>query len=216
MQSKKHEKLDSIGKAARDEMSKKFSVREAALNSHRDIIRNSANSIRATHRGDFSAAKELIKITRESLKKVEVLLRDYPDIYYAGFLEDAQKEFAEANTTLAFIAKTAIPTPKSLGIGFAPYLNGLGEAIGELRRYILDALRHNDTRRCEEILNLMDEVYTLLITIDFPESITGGLRRTTDMVRGTLERTRGDLTTALRQSRLEERLSKLDKQKRIS
>ena len=204
-------RLKAIGEEARDIFAKKFKVRENSLQLHREVIRSSANAIRAIHRGQFDAAGGLIEDARKALSEIEGATNGYPDVYYAGFIEDAQKEFAEANTTLAFIAGTPLASPQELGVGFAPYLNGLGEAVGELRRYILDALRHNDTSRCEEVLNLMDEVYTLLVTIDFPESITGGLRRTTDMVRGTLERTRGDLTTALRQSHLEERLSAFEK-----
>ena len=115
----------------------------------------------------------------------------------------------EANATLAFITGVPLPRPNDLGIAYAAYLNGLGEAIGELRRYLLDSLRRGDASRCEELLDLMDQIHTQLFTMDFPEAITGGLRRTTDAMRGILERTRGDLTTTLRQQGLEQRLTQL-------
>ena len=134
---------------------------------------------------------------------------NHPDIYYTGFVQDAQKEYVEANAVLAFITGEPLPFPEDLGISYGAYLNGLGETIGEMRRYLLDSLRRSDVSRCEELLDLMDHIYTELFTMDFPEAITGGLRRTTDAMRGILERTRGDLTTALRQQSLEERLSQL-------
>ena len=133
----------------------------------------------------------------------------HPDIFYVGFVQDAQKEYVEANATLAFITAAPLPLPQELGIAYAPYLNGLGETIGEMRRYLLDSLRREDTSRCEELLDLMDQIHTELFTMDFPEAITGGLRRTTDAMRGILERTRGDLTTALHQRGLEQRLTQL-------
>jgi translin len=133
----------------------------------------------------------------------------HPDIYYAGFVQDAQKEYVEANSTLAFITGTPLPHPNDLGIAHGAYLNGLGEAIGEIRRYILDSLRRGDASRCEELLDLMDQIYTHLFTMDFPEAITGGLRRTTDAMRSIIERTRGDLTATLRQQTLEQSLTQL-------
>ena len=122
-------------------------------------------------------------------------------------MEDALKEYAEASITLSFVEGTPVPEPSDLGVGAAAYLNGLAEAVGELRRFILDQLRRDRFERCDELLAVMDEVYTILVTMDFPDAVTRGLRRTTDMVRGVLERTRGDLTLALRQRRLEQRLA---------
>ena len=98
----------------------------------------------------------------------------------------------------------------------APYLNGMAEAIGELRRYILDSLRRNDVGRCEEFMDVMDDIYGVLVTVDFPEAVTGGLRRTTDAMRGVLERTRGDLTMALRQRDLVQQLATLESKTRVA
>ena len=137
-----------------------------------------------------------------------ILLREQqPRVYYGGYIEDALKEYTEAAVTLALIEGRPMPTPGELGIGAAPYLGGLADTVGELRRFILDALRTDDFSRCEELLDVMDEIYTVLVTMDYPDAVTRGLRRSTDMVRGILERTRGDLTVALRQRRLEERLA---------
>ena len=165
--------------------------------------------IRSVHRHQFDEARGLLDTAKSRVAEMKEIQESHPDIYYAGFVQDAQKEYVEANATLAFITGTPLPRPEDLGIAYAPYLNGLGEAIGEMRRYLLDSLRRGDASRCEELLDLMDQIYTQLFTMDFPEAITGGLRRTTDAMRGILERTRGDLTTALRQQSLEQRLTQL-------
>ena len=141
-------------------------------------------------------------------------MRDYSDLYYAGYTQDALKELAEAHITYALINRQALPKPEDLGVEDAAYLNGLGEAVGELRRHALDLVRKGQVSRAEEILQNMDEVYAQLTTVDFPDAVTRGLRRTTDMVRGVLERTRGDLTTAARQEQLEQALSEVEKRLR--
>ena len=133
--------------------------------------------------------------------------RPTPEIYHAGFLADARKEFSEANITLALLSGGPLPQPDEIGVDTTAYLKGLGDAAGELRRYILDSLRWNRWQRCEEVMEVLDDIYSLMVTVDFPEGVTMGLRRSTDMVRGTLERTRGDFTMALRQRSLEEKLA---------
>lgn len=148
------------------------------------------------------------------LSAMEEARAEHPDIYYAGFIQDAQKEYAEANATLALLAGEPLPEPEALGVEYAPYLHGLGEAVGELRRYLLDTIRRGDMRRCEDLLAAMDEIYGVLVTMDFPDAMTGGLRRTTDNVRGILERTRGDVTLALRQAELEKAQAALVEQLR--
>ena len=132
---------------------------------------------------------------------------DSPLIYNAGFMNDARKEFTEANVTLAVISGKDIPSAEDLGVDPPAYLNGMAEVIGELRRYILDSLRRDNVERCEELMEVMDEIYGVLVTVDFPEALTSGLRHTTDAMRAVLERTRGDLTIALRQRALESRLA---------
>ena len=199
--------LRSIAEMAHASFTDTHEVREQALRLSREVIRNSANSIRATHRGESKQARQLLKDVSSTVEEMERLLAKHPKVYYAGYVEDAHKEYAEASATLSFAEGAPLAGPDELGVGPAPYLNGLAEAVGELRRFILDSLRRDDFSRCEELLGIMDEVYTILVSMDFPDAVTRGLRRNTDMARGVLERTRGDMTVALRQRRLEEKLA---------
>ncbi len=192
---------------ALDAFGRRHAARERGLRISRQVIRLSANAIRAAHRAEFDRAKALIAEGRASLGKSASLLETNPEIYHAGFLADARKEFSEANITLALLSGGSLPQPEPLGVDVGAYLKGLGDAAGEMRRYILDSLRKDDWGHCEEMMEVMDAIYALLVTIDFPEGVTGGLRHTTDMVRGTLERTRGDFTMALRQRSLEKKLA---------
>lgn len=184
----------------------KHKAREEALALTREVIRLSANAIRNVHRGNFDVAEGLIAKGRENLRQTDQLLAEHQDIFHAGFVHDSQKEFAEANCTLAFIADRPLPTPEELGIMPTAYLNGIGEVVGELRRHLLDRMRAGDVQHCEESLQVMSDIYDVLVTMDFPEGVTGGLRRTADAMRGILERTRGDFTMSYMQSRLEQRL----------
>jgi len=198
--------LTALIEDVRAHLDAKHAAREQALTLCRDALRHSANAIRAVHRGEFPTAEALLAQARGLLEQASQALADHPDIFYAGFVHSAAKEFAEASLTLALVSQRPLPSPQELGVDHAPYLNGLGEAVGELRRYLLDSLRRGDIDRCEGVLAAMDDIYTLLVTIDYPEAITGGLRRTTDAMRSILERTRGDLTMALVQRDLQRRL----------
>ena len=205
------EALRRIADEARADFAETHQAREQALRLSREIIRSSANSIRATHRAEYDEALSLLSKLTGLVREMRDSLRDHPSVYHAGYVEDAHKEYVEAHATLAFVRQGRLPTPEDLGVGPAPYLNGLADAVGELRRSILDALRRDDLSQCETLLDVMDEVYSVLVSMDYPEAVTRGLRRSTDMVRGTLERTRGDLTVALRQSRLENRMADLQR-----
>ncbi len=202
--------LARVAEVALEEFAAKHEAREQGLRVSREVIRLSANAIRAVHRREFDEARGLLSQADGRLKDAAQALKEWPDIYYAGFLSDARKEYSEARITLALISGTSLPQPEEIGVDMAPYLNGMGEAIGELRRFILDSLRRNDTGRCEEFMEIMDDIYSILVTVDFPEGVTGGLRHTTDAMRGVLERTRGDLTMALRQRELEQKLASLE------
>lgn len=190
------EHIDTIGREAIAYFTLKHAARERALPKSRTTIRYCANSIRATHRHETAAAETLITQAAALLAEMEADLQDHRDIYNAGFVQDAQKEFAEAVTFAALTQHRSLPTPEELSIGHAAYLNGIAEAIGELRRYVLDQLRHSNIENGEVFLNYMDDIYSVLITVDFPDAITSGLRRSTDAARGILEKTRGDLTAA--------------------
>jgi translin len=207
--SKPVEDLEIIAAKLRPYFVAEDEAREKALRSCRQVIRYSADAIRAVHRQEHDKAKQLLDSAHELLQELNHDLTRHGKLLHSGFIHDAQKEFAEGCITLALIAGEDLPKPKTLGVSNAAYLDGLGESVGELRRYILDSLRRDDFSRCEELLTIMDEIYGILITMDFPELLAHGLRRTTDAVRGIIERTRGDLTVSLRQKNLETKLNDL-------
>lgn len=202
--------LETLVEQIRVDFEAKHHAREEGLASCREALRLSANAIRAVHREEFDAAEKALQRAAELLHRAKAALEPHPDIFYAGFVHDAQKEYAEACLTLALIDGRPLPEPDALDVEYSAYLNGMGEAVGELRRHLLDSLRGGDIERCEKLLSIMDDIYSVLVTFDYPEALTGGLRRTADAVRGILERTRGDLTVAVRQRDLERKLEQLE------
>jgi translin len=202
--------INEIGERVLARLEATNAARERALSETRQIVRLSANAIRAAHRDDFDEAARLVGQARQMQDALVAELRDHPNIYWSGYVQDAQKEYAEANIVLGIISGRGVPSPEDLSVENAVYLNGLGEAAGELRRYVLDALRRWQPERAETLLVAMDDIYGLLVTVDYPDAITGGLRRTTDMVRGVLERTRGDLTVALQNRNLLDALERAE------
>jgi translin len=195
--------LESIAASIIERLTTTSQVRDRALGDCRQIIRWSANSVRASHRGDFEESSRELDEARALAHAVISYTRDLPNIYWAGYVQDAMKEFAEAVITNAIIRKLRIPDPTDLGVEDASYLNALAEAASELRRDTLDLLRGDDLERATTLLGIMDEIYAALVSIDFPDAITGGLRRSTDSLRAVLERTRGDVTVTINQRRLE-------------
>jgi translin len=204
--SKPIEDLEVIAAELRPYFEAEDQAREEALRGCRQITRYSANAIRAIHRREQDKARQLLSQSAQLIRDMNHNLNEHGRLLHSGFVHDAQKEFAEACITLALIAEEDLPRPKTLGVDYAAYLDGLGESVGELRRYILDNLRQGDFSRCEELLDIMDGIYGTLMTMDFAELLAHGLRRTTDAIRGIVERTRGDLTIALRQKALETKL----------
>jgi len=207
--SKPLEDLEAIAAELRPYFAAEDEAREKALRSCRQVIRHSADAIRAVHRQEQDKARQRLDSAQELVQELNQDLAKHGRLLHSGFVHDAQKEFAEGYITLALIAGEGLPRPEALGVSNAAYLDGLGESVGELRRYILDSLRREDFSRCEELLTVMDEIYGILITMDFPELLAHGLRRTTDAIRGIMERTRGDLTVAQRQKKLETKLNDL-------
>jgi translin len=201
--------LDSIANQARQDLAAQDAAREKLLPLCREVIRCSGNAIRAIHRQDYKLAGELLSTARGHLSAAGKAVAAFSELSGTGAVRDAQKELAEAHITLALVTGKPLPTPGELRVDTAAYLNGMGEAVGEIRRYILDTMRKGDLSRGEELLTIMDDIYNVLVTVDFPDAITGGLRRTTDMVRGVLERTRSDLTLAMQQKALEVKLAEL-------
>jgi translin len=204
------ERLDVVIEQAQAYLEAKNRARDQALARSRQLIRHCALAIRAVHRGERDGAAELLHTAREAAQHMVGDLADHPDLYHAGYVQDALKEFVEASVVHALIYSMPLPTPEELDVLPAAYLNGLAEAMGELRRYILDVIRHGEVGHCEQMLQVMEDVYSVLVGIDYPDALTGGLRRTTDMVRGVLERTRGDLTVAARQDAMQHALHEFE------
>lgn len=200
--------LQSISAEFRKSFDRTMEAREIALSSARAAIRSSANAIRAIHRGESDAAERLLVEARGALDRGEEATAEQPAVRWAGFLHDAQKEYAEARLTRAIVEREELPTPEDLRVTVPAFLNGMAETIGELRRTVLDRLRQGDVGRAEELLGTMDEMYYVLVTMDYPDAITGNLRRWTDVARGIIEKTRGDLTAALGQRDLREALDR--------
>jgi len=196
----------------RTALDQKNAARDTAYNRSRQLTRFCANAIRAAHRADWDQAHSLLAEARAAASELVKDLADYPDLYHAGYTQDALKEWVEAECTCALIGDQPLPTPEELEVEQATYLNGLAEAASEMRRHVLDLMRRDELDRAEEILLAMDEIYSLLVTVDFPNAITGGLRRRTDSLRGVLERTRADLTIAVRQERLRQALHEFEKE----
>ena len=205
--------LDRIAEAIRRDLDSKNSARDQALARSRELIRFCARSIRAAHRAEYESSLQLLAQAELVVNQLSENLLVYPDLYFAGYTQDAVKEYVEANITLALIRSESLPSPSELRVENAAYLAGLAEAAGEMRRHALDTMRLGDLGRAEAILQRMEEIYGVLVTIDYPDALTRGLRRITDMVRGVLERTRGDLTVAARQDALRKAL--LDFEERV-
>jgi translin len=193
------------------ELNRQDLLREEALPLSRKVIRASANAIRAVHRQQFEESRSLIGSAGQALSRLGEITAACPLFSGVGYVSAAQKEYSEACVTYAVIREEPIPHPDDLGVPVAAYLNGLGEAVGELRRSILDALREDHLGPCEVRLSAMQRIYDFLVTVDYPDALTKGLRRTTDVARRILESTRADLTTALRQTRLQAALERLEK-----
>lgn len=204
------DQLGDLSESIRDEFEQINAARDLAYQQSRNLISLCARSIRAIHREEWDTAESLITQAREATETMVAGVRDYPALYYAGYTQDAVKEFVEANLTYALVRNRPLPTPAELGAESNTWLNGLAEAATELRRRILDIIRHEHSDEVERLLDVMDNIYSALVTFDFNDSITGGLRRRTDTVRAVLERTRGDVTTSLRQAQLEEALEALE------
>ncbi|GAC1429310.1 MAG: haloacid dehalogenase [Chloroflexota bacterium] len=184
----------------------RHTAREASLAIARLLIRHAGNAIRAVHRRDAAGAAELLAKAATAVAEIKGTLAALPELYYSGYVLDALKEYAEAVITRDLVLHDTLPTLESLPVGHIAYFNGLAEAVGELRRFTLDGLRHGDIAGGERLLRHMEMIYELLITLDYPDAVTGSLRRSTDGARGILEKTRGDLTSAAAQARLEEAL----------
>jgi translin len=204
------DQLEQLAEQIRAEFERVNAARDLAYQRSRELISLCARSIRAMHRSDWQTADALLAELRGAKETLVAGVGDFPDLYFAGYTQDAIKEYVEAYLTYAIMRQRPLPTPADLDAEANTWLNGLAEAATELRRRILDIIRHGHSDEAERLLDVMDAIYSILVTFDFNDSITGGLRRRTDTVRAVLERTRGDVTTSLRQAKLEEALAALE------
>lgn len=203
--------LDSISASIRTEMEAINEARDDALTRSREVIRKAAGAIKAVHRSEWDNAQQKLQATQADARQLSDGVADYPDLYHSGYTQDALKEYVEAFVTYALVRGEPLPTPEELDVTGATYLNGLSEAATELRRRTLDILRHDHTDEAERLLEAMDTIYNELMTFDFPDAITYGLRRRVDVLRSVVERTRGDLTNSLRQQRLRQAIESLER-----
>ncbi len=187
------------------------SLRDETLRRSRALIRSCAHSIRAIHRHELEKADQMLAEARQAAQEMIGPLERFPALYYTGYTQDALKELVEAHLVYAFVTQGPLPTPQELGVTGPIYLNGMAEAATEMRRFVLDLMRRNRVDEAEPFLAIMDDIYSLLVTVDFPDAVTLGLRRQTDILRSVLERTRGDLTMGMRQERLQEALREFEK-----
>ena len=205
-------KLENIAEGIRQHFDVRTSKRDEALKRARQLTRACALSIRAVHRDETDTMNEHLTEARTLADGLRNDLAAHPDLFYAGYTQDALKEFVEANITCALIQNKPLLTPAELNVTDATYLNGLAEVVGELRRRTLDILRHGYSQEAERLLGYMDEIYSVLVTMDYPDAITNGLRRQTDLARSIIEKTRGDVTFSLRGEHLEQAISKISAQ----
>ncbi len=207
--------IETVVAAAVAQIEASHAAREKALTLARALTRQCATTIRAVHRGEFDAATGMLAEAGASARALRDDLASHPDLLYTGYSQDALKEYAEAALVYAFLRGDRPPGAAELGVDAPAYLNGLAEAASELRRAILDGMRTGATARGTELLAVMEDVYSLLVTVDYPDAVTGGLRRTTDALRAVLERTRGDVTAAIRQDQLVAALAACESQFRM-
>jgi translin len=201
-----HTDLASLTGPVRERFQARHDARETAYAASRDVIRAAANAIRAIHRGEIATADDLLATSREALDRSVAAAEPFPEVFHGGFLQDAAKEYAEARITRAAVVADPLPGPDAVDVDDGSWLHGLAETVGELRRACLDHVRTGRLEDGEALLDTMQEILSVLVTIDVPDALTRGLRRATDGARAITERTRGDLTTAVSQRALREAL----------
>jgi translin len=206
------QKLENIAEQIRRHFDERTAARDRALAQARQLTRACSLAIRAVHRDESDTMRQQLDEARGLVEALKHDLAGHPDLFHAGYTQDALKEFVEANVTCALIQNQPLLTPQELEVDDSTYLNGLAEVVGELRRRTLDILRHGYSQEAERLLGYMDDIYSVLVTMDYPDAITNGLRRQTDVARGIIEKTRGDITISLRGEHLEQAIGRLSAQ----
>jgi len=204
--------LEALSERIRKFFERKNQIRDAALTQSRNLTRHSARAIRAIHRNDSDLALEHLSEADKLANALRSGLSDDPDLYYTGYAQDALKEYCEAHLTVATILGKEWPTTEELKLEYATYLNGMSEVVGELRRRVMDIIRSGHSSEVDRLLDVMDDIYTQLVTMDFPDALTYGLRRRTDIARSIIERTQADVTVSYRQHQLEKQIANLSEQ----
>lgn len=204
--------LEELSDRIRDSFERQNEIRDQALAQSRNLTRYAARAIRAIHREDADLAHQHLHEANDLADALRQGLSENPDLYFSGYVQDALKEFCEAHLTVASILNQEWPSPEELGIEFATYLNGMAEVVGELRRRIMDIMRAGHSQEVERLLDVMDDIYAQLVTMDYPDALTYGLRRRTDIARSIIERTQADVTISYRQQQLEKRIAALSAQ----
>jgi translin len=203
--------FDKLTDRAHQDFEARHQVRENALKQTRKLTRFAANAIRAIHRGERDTAEENMREAETIVAGLLDSLKDFPEFYFSGYTQDSLKEYIEARLTINLLEDKPLPMPEEMGMEYSTYLRGMAETIGEMRRRCLDILRQGYSDEAERLLDVMDEIYAMLVTIDYPDAITYGLRRQTDLVRGIIERTRADLTMSLREQHMQQALKDFEK-----
>lgn len=205
--------LEEISAQIRENFEAKDGVREDGLKISREIVRECRTATFALHGQDFEKADNSIKTAGKALEKLEVLFKGHADIYHAGFVEHAQQEYSEVSVLYSLLKEEGekkIPSPDELKVEYAAYLNGLGDVVGELRRHVLDLIRKESFEKAEVFLGIMENIHAILMDFDYPDAITRGLRRKTDVSRALIEKTRGDVVNAIGQKKLESAMRNLE------
>lgn len=203
--------FDDLTDRAHQDFEARHQVRENALKQTRKLTRFAANAIRAIHRGERDTAEKNMREAETIVTGLLASLKDFPEFYFSGYTQDSLKEYIEARLTINLLEDKPLPMPEDMGMEYSTYLRGMAETIGEMRRRCLDILRQGYSGEAERLLDVMDEIYAMLVTIDYPDAITYGLRRQTDLVRGIIERTRADLTMSLREQHMQQALKDFEK-----
>jgi translin len=204
------ENLEKIAQEISISLDEHTKVRDNALSTSRSLTRHCANTIRAVHRQDWDAADKELNAAQGLVDQIHTELTDFPNLYFAGYTQDAIKEFAEASIFYSLMKTDTLPSHTDLRIEPNTYLKGFAEVVGELRRRVLDELLHGYSDDVDKMLNYMDDIYSVLVSMDYPDAVTNGLRRLTDVSRSIIERTRGDVTMSYRQEQLEKRLKEVE------
>jgi translin len=203
--------LEEISARIRENFEAKDSIREEGLKISREVVRECRTASFALHGQDFERADKSIKTAGQALEKLEALFEGHADIYHAGFVEHAQQEYSEVSVLSNLLKEEEkIPSPEELRVEYAAYLNGLGDVVGELRRHVLDLIREESFEKAEVSLGIMENIHEVLMGFDYPDAITGGLRRKTDVSRSLIEKTRGDVVNAIGQKKLETAMRNLE------